>query len=119
VKFGLAFRRYKNPGNLGTILRTATRSERRVSFCWTYCTDPYGSGRRLKLLWLHFHDSPVYKARLAEFQEWALSHPDVSIVGTSDKGAEDYASVRYAAPAVLLLGSEREGCRGNLLRFAG
>ncbi|HOE34591.1 MAG: RNA methyltransferase [Chloroflexi bacterium] len=98
----------QNPGNLGTILRTCDAVGAKGLILLDDCTDPYDAAA-VKASMGSIFTIRLFKARLAEFQEWALSHPDVSIVGTSDKGAEDYASVRYAAPAVLLLGSEREG----------
>jgi hypothetical protein len=35
----------------------------------------------------------LMKSRLSEFQTWALRCPDLSIFGSSDKGAEDYTLV--------------------------
>ena len=51
---------------------------------------------------------PVASTTFAEFSVWA-KHNRYHVYGTSEKGAVEYGAVRYQRPAMLLMGSEREG----------
>ena len=61
---------------------------------------------------------PVANATFAEFAAWSRQH-QYHVYGTSAHGSVDYLSVeRYEPPALLLLGSEREGLTPEQLEGA-
>jgi len=72
------------------------------------CTDPYDSAA-VKASMGSIFTIRLIKSKFVEFQQWAANHPEISIIGASDKGAQDYAHAHYHHPSLLLLGSEREG----------
>jgi TrmH family RNA methyltransferase len=81
------------PGNLGTILRTAEAS--------------MGSLFGLRLV----------PCAMAEFVGWARQH-SVAIVGSSPSGLLDFKAIRFRWPAVLLVGSERQGLSPQMLEYS-
>lgn len=104
----VALQAVQNPGNLGTILRTCDAVGAKALLLLDDCTDPYDAAA-VKASMGSIFTVCLLKSRLQEFQTWAASRPEISVFGTSDKGAEDYTQARYSLPAVLLLGSERQG----------
>jgi len=110
----VALQAVQNPGNLGTILRTCDAVGAKGLLLLDDCTDPYDAAA-VKASMGSIFTVPLIKARLANFQAWAADHPGVAIYGTSDKGAEDYTQARYSLPALLLMGSERQGLPAEYL----
>ncbi len=98
----------QNPGNLGTILRTCDAVGASSLILLDDCTDPYDSAA-VKASMGSIFTIRLIKSKFVEFQQWAANHPEISIIGASDKGAQDYAHAHYHHPSLLLLGSEREG----------
>lgn len=110
----VALQAVQNPGNLGTILRTCDAVGAKGLLLLDDCTDPYDPAAVKASLGSIF-TVPLMKSRLPEFQNWSANHPEVSVFGSSDKGAEDYTRARYVLPALLLMGSERQGLPAEYL----
>src|SRR5687768_16479532 len=98
----------QDPGNVGTLIRTVDAVGADGLLLLDAGVDPYHpSAVRASLgslFWV-----PVANASFAEFAAWSRQH-GYHVYGSSARGSVDYLSVeRYAQPAILLLGSEREG----------
>jgi len=104
------------PGNLGTILRTAEAAGAAGIFLLERSSDPWdpvcvrasmGSLFGLRLV----------PCTMAEFVSWARKHR-VTIVGSSPRGLLNFKALRCRWPAVLLVGSERQGLSPQLMEHS-
>jgi RNA methyltransferase, TrmH family len=98
----------QDPGNVGTLIRTVDAVGAAGLLLVDTGVDPYHpSAVRASLgslFWV-----PVANATFKEFAAWSKQH-GYHIYGSSAHGSVDYATIdRYQQPAILLLGSEREG----------
>jgi TrmH family RNA methyltransferase len=96
-----------DPGNLGTILRTADAVGCAGVLLLGTSTDPFDPAALRASMGAIFSQRLV-RASFAEFVAWKQRHR-VAVVGTSGDAAHDYRAVRYQPPLVLLMGSERQG----------
>ena len=96
-----------DPGNLGTILRTSDAVGGKGIVLLDHSTDPYDPTAIRASMGAVFSQQLV-RASLAEFARWK-QHTPCAVIGTSDKAASDYQAVRYPAPLIVLMGSERQG----------
>lgn len=108
LRWGLASVAPADPGNVGTMIRTLDAVGANGLLLLDAGVDPYHpSAVRASLgslFWV-----PVANATFAEFALWAGRH-HYHVYGTSARASRDYGSLeRYEAPAILLVGSEREG----------
>lgn len=103
----IALDRMQDPGNLGTILRTADAAGAAGIILLGQTTDPYDPTAVRASMGALFAQQLV-RASWDEFAAWAAA-AGCHIVGTSDATADDYTTVSYPRPLVLLMGSEREG----------
>ena len=96
-----------DPGNLGTIIRTADAVDCRGVILIGDCTSPYDIGSIRGTMGAIF-STKIVKTDLNSFLEWK-KRTGLQLVGTSDKAASDYADISYRDPVILLMGSERAG----------
>jgi TrmH family RNA methyltransferase len=96
-----------DPGNLGTILRTNDAVGGKGVILLDQSTDPYDPAAVRASMGAIFSQQ-IIEADLAEFSGWKRDR-QVTVVGTSDRGAVDYQEYRYPNALVLLMGSERHG----------
>lgn len=98
----------QDPGNIGTILRTLDAVGADALLLLDESADPYHpKAVRASMGTLFWH--PVVMTTFGEFAAWARAQ-GYHIYGTSAHGDTLYTEVtRYERPAILLLGSEREG----------
>ncbi len=97
----------QDPGNLGTILRTSDAVGSAGIILVGDSTDPYDPAAVRASMGAIFAQRLV-RASLAEFAAWKAQH-GYTIIGAAGHAATDYQAVRYAAPLVLWMGSERQG----------
>lgn len=101
----IACQELKDPGNLGTILRTADAvGAGGVIFLDRSC-DPF-SVEAVRASMGALFTVPLARTDAAVFFDWAR---DTMIVGTSLKATTDYQAPDYAAPTVVLMGNEQHG----------
>jgi TrmH family RNA methyltransferase len=103
----VALREVADPGNLGTILRTADATGCRGVILVDHCTDPYDLSAIRASMGALF-SLQLIRCNFNEFQGW-VEKCDYSVVGTSDHAEMDYHSMEYPDPMILMVGSEREG----------
>ncbi|HET7035060.1 MAG TPA: RNA methyltransferase [Thermomicrobiaceae bacterium] len=103
----LALEAVADPGNLGTILRTAEAVGAGGVILLGPSTDPYDPTAVRASTGAVF-SQPLVRATLAAFAAWAGRH-GLQVAGASPAAALDYAGAPYQRPLVLLLGSERQG----------
>jgi TrmH family RNA methyltransferase len=109
----VALDRVRDPGNLGTIIRTADAVGAKGIILVGDCTDPF-SLETVRATMGSVFSVPVAKASVEAFLAWRRDFPGL-VVGTHLKGAVDYRSVDFRArPVLLLMGNEQRGLPDDL-----
>lgn len=102
----VALDQVQDPGNLGTILRTSDAVGGAGVILLGHTTDPYDPAAVRASMGAIFAQRLV-RTTFAQFAAWRRR--GYTVVGASGSAADDYRSVVYHRPLVLLMGSEREG----------
>jgi RNA methyltransferase, TrmH family len=97
----------RDPGNLGTILRTGDAVGAGGLILIDDCTDPFSVEAVRASMGAIFTQS-VSVARWEEFLPW-LRSGEGQLVGTSLSTNIDYQTPRYTKPSFLLIGNESQG----------
>lgn len=97
----------QDPGNLGTILRTGDAVGAAGVFLLGHAADPYDPVALRAAMGATF-GLRLVRASFAGLVQWKTLH-GATLIGTSDAAPTDYQAVRYPRPAILLMGSERQG----------
>lgn len=97
----------RDPGNLGTIIRTADGAGASGVILIGDTTDPFSLEAVRATMGSVFH-VPLVKVRTEEFLAWRPSFSG-QVVGTHLKGSVDFRSADYREPAILLMGTEQSG----------
>ena len=109
----VALDRVRDPGNLGTIIRTVDAVGAAGVILVGDTTDPY-SLEAVRASMGSIFATRLAKADAAAFLNWRKSAGGL-MVGTHLKGAVDYREVDYAAgPVILLMGNEQQGLPDDL-----
>jgi len=113
----VALDRVRDPGNLGTIIRTADAAGASGVILVGETTDPY-SMETVRATMGSVFALPLVKASPADFLAWKKG-AGVSVVATHLAGAVDYRTIDYRRkPVVLLMGNEQSGLPQELAREA-
>jgi TrmH family RNA methyltransferase len=97
----------RDPGNLGTILRTGDAVGAGGMILVDDCVDPFSvEAVRASMGALFTQD--IATARWEEFIAW-LRAGEGQLVGTSLKATGDYLEAKYDKPCFLLIGNEQQG----------
>ena len=106
--WGVALVAPQDPGNIGTILRTIDAVGASGLILLDASADPYHpSAVRASMGTLFWY--PIVQAPFNQFALWASGN-GYTLYGTSAHGSLDYRQLEhYSRPAILVLGSEREG----------
>ncbi len=99
--------RLRDPGNLGTILRTGDAVGAGGLILIDDCTDPF-SVEAVRASMGALFTQTITTARWEDFLPWLRSGSG-QLVGTSLNTDTDYQATRYAAPTFLLIGNESQG----------
>lgn len=102
----------RDPGNLGTILRTADAAGASAVVLVGETTDPFGL-EAVRASMGSIFNIPVVRASLDAFLAWRAGFKG-PVVGTHLSGAVDYRTVPYAEPAMLVMGTEQSGLSERL-----
>ncbi|MGR6466996.1 TrmH family RNA methyltransferase [Rhizobium sp. PAMB 3182] len=109
----VALDRVRDPGNLGTIIRTADASGASGVILVGETTDPF-SMETVRATMGSVFAMPLIRATVDEFIAWKKT-AGVSVVATHLAGAVDYRTIDYRKkPVVLLMGNEQSGLPDEL-----
>ena len=109
----IALDRVRDPGNLGTIMRTADATGARGVIMIGDCTDPYSvEAVRASM-------GAVFNVELAQmsqndFLALASGWPG-QVVGTALPASSDYRTADYGGPLMLVMGNEQAGLTPKLM----
>jgi TrmH family RNA methyltransferase len=103
----VALHRVRDPGNLGTIVRTADAAGCGAVILVGECCDPF-SVEAVRATMGSIFAVPIVKATEAEFAGWRSSWPG-SVVGTLLSADVDHRQAVYTKPAMILMGNEQQG----------
>lgn len=103
----VALHRVRDPGNLGTIIRTADAAGCGGVILVGECCDPY-SVEAVRATMGSIFAVPLIRATEDAFAAWRASWPG-SVVGTLLSAQVDHRTATYAKPALVLMGNEQQG----------
>lgn len=113
----VALDRVRDPGNLGTIIRTADAAGASGVILVGEATDPF-SMETVRATMGSVFAMPLVKTNIADFLAWKKT-AGVEVVATHLAGAVDYRTIDYRKkPVVLLMGNEQSGLPDELARAA-
>jgi TrmH family RNA methyltransferase len=102
----------RDPGNLGTVLRTCDGVGAAGVILLGATCDPYSLEAVRGSMGAVFGQR-IVRAEADEFLAWCRRHR-VNLVGSAPHGAVDYRTADYGAPLVLLTGNEQSGLPAEL-----
>jgi TrmH family RNA methyltransferase len=109
----VALDRVRDPGNLGTVIRTVDAVGAKGIILIGETTDPF-SVETVRATMGSIFAVPVAKATPDAFLAWRKSFPGL-VAGTHLKGAVDYRSVDFSkGPVLLMMGNEQQGLPESL-----
>jgi RNA methyltransferase, TrmH family len=103
----VALQAVRDPGNLGTIIRTADAAGCGGVILVGDCCDPY-SVEAVRATMGSIFAVPLYQASNATFLEWRRTWPG-PVVGTLLTATTDHRSADYRRPTLILMGNEQAG----------
>jgi TrmH family RNA methyltransferase len=110
----VALEAVRDPGNLGTILRTIDAVGARGAILVGETVDPFSVEAVRATMGSIFHVA-LARASLAEFEKLCGRWPG-SVVGTHLAGTADYRKADYRSPVMLVMGNEQAGLSPQLAR---
>ncbi len=102
----------RDPGNLGTIIRTVDATGIGGIILVGSCCDPYTREAVRASMGSIFH-VPLVRMERTAFLQWCRRWPG-DVIGTHLSAREDFRQ-RYNAPVLLLMGSEGSGLSPNMV----
>jgi TrmH family RNA methyltransferase len=103
----VALEQVRDPGNLGTIIRTADAAGCGGVILIDDCTDPY-SVEAVRATMGSVFAVAIARASSAEFLAWRQSWPG-SVIGTRLDATHGYRDAAIQPPALILMGNEQAG----------
>jgi RNA methyltransferase, TrmH family len=113
----IALHQIGNPGNLGTIIRTADAVGSAGVILIGDTTDPFAPTSVKASMGSIFATNIAHAREPREFGDWAKSSR-IAVLAASGTASVDHWSASYQPPLALLLGSEGEGLPDDLLAAA-
>ena len=113
----IALDRVRDPGNLGTIMRTADAAGAEGIILIGECTDPYSVEAVRASMGAVFNVKIAHCTKDA-FLEFAPSWQGAAagqIIGTALPASKDYRAASYDGPVLLLMGNEQAGLPDDLM----
>lgn len=103
----VALEQVRDPGNLGTIIRTADAAGCGGVILIDDCTDPY-SVEAVRATMGSVFAVAIARASAAEFLAWRQGWPG-SVIGTRLDATQGYREAAIRCPALILMGNEQAG----------
>ncbi len=110
----VALEEVRDPGNLGTIVRTADAVGARGIILVGTCCDPYAR-EAVRATMGSIFNVPLVRMDPEDFRQWCVSWPG-EVVGAHPSAREDFRR-GYQGPILLLMGSEGPGLSPALARL--
>jgi TrmH family RNA methyltransferase len=110
----VALEAVRDPGNLGTIVRTADAAGCGGVILVGDCCDPF-SVEAVRATMGSVFAVKVAKASPAEFLAWRAAWPG-AVVGTLLTATTDFRAAMYTPPTLILMGNEQQGLTLELAR---
>ena len=104
----------QDPGNLGTIIRTAYCAGASAIVLVGNATDPFDPRALRASMGSVFRIPVATERRLEGFVSWALEG-ELPLIGTSARGSVNYRELDYALPAGIVMGNEQKGLPQELV----
>jgi TrmH family RNA methyltransferase len=108
----VALQAVRDPGNLGTIIRTADSAGCGGVILVGDCTDPY-SVEAVRATMGSVFAVKIAKATVEDFLAWRQTWPG-SVAGTMLSATTDYRAADYRKPTLILMGNEQQGLPQDL-----
>lgn len=109
----VALDRVRDPGNLGTIIRTADAAGISGIILVGATTDPF-SIEAVRATMGSVFSLPISRVSIDEFVSWK-DQQDINVIGSHLKGSKDFRAIDYKSkPCVLLMGNEQAGLPDEL-----
>jgi TrmH family RNA methyltransferase len=108
----VALEAVRDPGNLGTIIRTADAAGCGGVILVADCVDPF-SVEAVRATMGSVFALPIVKTGAEAFLAWRARWPG-SVVGTLLTAETDHRAAAYRAPALILMGNEQQGLTPEL-----
>ena len=114
----MALDRVRDPGNLGTIIRTSDAAGASGVILIGDTVDPF-SMETVRATMGSIFAVPLIRASEADFINWSKTSSAL-VVGSHLKGSVDYRTITYdSQPVVLLMGNEQQGLPDTLAKACG
>ena len=107
ARFIIALERIRDPGNLGTILRTLDSVGGGGVILLETCCDPF-SVEAVRASMGSVFSAPIVKAEFDAFDAWRKAQ-GFALAGPSLKGSTPHTETSFAAKTILLMGNEQSG----------
>lgn len=104
----------QDPGNMGTILRTAAAAGCRGVLLTEGCTDPYGE-KAVRSSMGSILRMPIYKGLTLDDVREIRAASGLSLIGTALEGGVPYRRAGALPDAIFVFGNEGSGIRPELL----
>ena len=111
----VALDRVRDPGNLGTIMRTADAVAAKGIILIDDCTDPY-SVEAVRASMGAVFNVRLIQVTATDFSQFCQRWTG-SIIGTSLTASADYRQADWSQPLVLLMGNEQAGLSDEMMRL--
>jgi TrmH family RNA methyltransferase len=108
----VALEAVRDPGNLGTIVRTADAAGCGAVILLGDCCDPY-SVEAVRATMGSIFAVPIVRAEVDEFLAWRARWPG-SVVGTLLTAQTDFRAAPYRDPTLIVMGNEQAGLSTTL-----
>ncbi|MEZ5923323.1 MAG: RNA methyltransferase [Hyphomicrobiaceae bacterium] len=108
----LVLEEIRDPGNLGTIIRTADAAGAKGVVLVGHSADPF-SPEAVRASAGSLFALPIVEAPVATITPWIACWPGL-VLGSAATGADDYRNAADRHPVLLLIGSEAKGLSAEL-----
>ncbi len=112
----IALEQVRDPGNLGTIIRTIDAIGASGVILVGQCCDPY-SVEAVRATMGSLFSVPIYQATQDEFINWAKDWSG-DLIGTTLQSSVDFREVTPKKPLLLMMGNEQAGLSEDLRQIA-
>lgn len=111
----VALNAVRDPGNLGTIIRTADSAGCGGVILVGECCDPF-SVEAVRATMGSIFAVPLFRVSEAEFAAWRASWPG-AVIGTLLTATNDFRAAPYRAPNLIVMGNEQQGLSPEIARL--